>query len=132
MADPRQDTLTLVLTASVVLMCVVTAVYRWAHPLDRYTVVPLETGYRVDLNTADAATLDLLPGIGPSLGGRIIGYRDQVGGFSAVEQLAEVRGIGQVVLERLRPLVVCRFREPASVTPRALLDVRQTPSQPLH
>ena len=59
----------------------------------------------VDLNTADQATLETLPGIGPALAGRIIAWRDEHGGFTAVEDLLEVSGIGETRLEDLRPRV---------------------------
>lgn len=62
-------------------------------------------GGPVDLNTADAATLDTLPGIGPALSARILEHRAAIGGFTSVEELDDVSGIGPVVMERLRPLV---------------------------
>ncbi|WP_353809799.1 helix-hairpin-helix domain-containing protein [Agromyces sp. SYSU T00194] len=61
---------------------------------------------RVRLSTADAATLETLPGIGPALAQRIIDWRTANGGFTDVEQLREVAGIGEVTLGRLRDLVV--------------------------
>lgn len=48
----------------------------------------------IDLNTADQATLETLPGIGPSLAQRILAWRDEHGRFSAVEDLLDVSGIG--------------------------------------
>ena len=48
----------------------------------------------VDLNTADQAALETLPGIGPSLAQRILAWRDEHGRFSAVEDLLDVSGIG--------------------------------------
>ncbi|MDR2882573.1 MAG: helix-hairpin-helix domain-containing protein [Alistipes sp.] len=47
----------------------------------------------VDLNTADSAALIGVSGIGPGTVGRILEYRARLGGFAAVEQLAEVRGV---------------------------------------
>lgn len=61
---------------------------------------------KVNVNTADAATLDTLPGIGEVLAGRIIEYREQNGPFATVDELINVSGIGEVTLEELRPLVV--------------------------
>jgi competence protein ComEA len=49
---------------------------------------------RIDLNTADAAELDALPGIGPVLAERIVDYRTRHGPFRSVEQLEDVPGIG--------------------------------------
>lgn len=62
-------------------------------------------GAQVDLNTADAATLDTLPGVGPVLAQRIIDWRTEHGKFTSVDELGEVSGIGDKALERLRPKV---------------------------
>lgn len=59
----------------------------------------------VNINTASAAELELLPGIGPALAQRIIEYRAKHGRFRRVDDLDAVRGIGPRTLERLRPLV---------------------------
>ncbi|PVU84261.1 competence protein ComEA [Cellulomonas sp. WB94] len=59
----------------------------------------------VDLNGADAAALDALPGIGPVLAGRIVDWRQANGRFASVDQLGEVDGIGPTLLAKLRPLV---------------------------
>ncbi|UFU01762.1 helix-hairpin-helix domain-containing protein [Ruania suaedae] len=60
----------------------------------------------IDVNTADAATLEQLPGIGPALAAEIIGWREQNGPFATVEDLLQVSGIGPATLERLRDEVV--------------------------
>lgn len=59
----------------------------------------------VNLNTADAAALDTLPGVGPATATAILEHRDKVGGFTSVEQLLDVPGIGEAKLEALRDLV---------------------------
>ncbi|MCA5923644.1 ComEA family DNA-binding protein [Curtobacterium oceanosedimentum] len=59
----------------------------------------------VDLNTADQAALESLPGIGPGLAGRIIAWRDEHGRFAAVEDLLDVSGIGDGRLAELRDRV---------------------------
>lgn len=59
----------------------------------------------VDLNTADAALLETLPGIGPATAAAIIDHRDRHGPFASVEGLLEVRGIGEAKLAALRDLV---------------------------
>jgi competence protein ComEA len=59
----------------------------------------------VDLNSADVAQLDTLPGIGPVLAARIVDWRTRNGRFTRVEELAEVRGIGEHLLGELRSLV---------------------------
>lgn len=64
-----------------------------------------ETPAVVDLNTADAETLDTLPGVGPVLAERILDWRSEHGRFTSVEELAEVSGIGEAMLGRLRDKV---------------------------
>lgn len=59
----------------------------------------------VNLNTADLAALDTLPGVGPVLAQRILDWRVAHGRFTSVDELAEVSGIGQRMLEQLRPKV---------------------------
>ena len=60
---------------------------------------------RVNLNTADAAALDTLPGVGPATAAKILAWREQHGRFEAVEDLLDVGGIGEAKLEALRDLV---------------------------
>lgn len=62
-------------------------------------------GGLVNLNTADAAALDTLPRIGPALAERILAWREENGRFTSVEDLLDVPGIGDAVLEGLRDLV---------------------------
>ena len=59
----------------------------------------------VDLNEATAEQLDGLPGVGPATATAILAYRDEHGRFGSVEELLDVRGIGEAKLEQLRPLV---------------------------
>ena len=58
----------------------------------------------VNLNTATAAELQTLPGIGAVLAGNIIEYRRRAGGFRSVDDLAAVPGIGPKRLAQIRPL----------------------------
>jgi competence protein ComEA len=60
---------------------------------------------RINLNTADASSLDTLPRVGPAMAARIIAYRDTNGPFSSVDDLLGVPGIGEKTLEGLRDLV---------------------------
>ena len=59
----------------------------------------------VNINTADAAELAALPGIGKVLAQRILDYRRVHGDFSAVEQLTNVEGIGEGKLETILELI---------------------------
>lgn len=62
-------------------------------------------GTLVNLNTADAAALDTLPGVGPVTAEAILSWREEHGGFTSVDELLEVDGIGEATLADLAPLV---------------------------
>lgn len=53
----------------------------------------LAEGEQIELNAADTAALQMVPGIGPSRARRIISYRDRLGGFVALEQLSEIEDL---------------------------------------
>ena len=63
------------------------------------------TAGKINLNTADAATLDTLPRIGPAMAQRIVDWRAANGRFAAVDDLLAISGIGQKTLDGLRDLV---------------------------
>lgn len=56
---------------------------------------------KISLNRADEKTLESLPGVGPAMAKRIVEYRQQHGGFTAIEQLKEVKGIGDAIFHKL-------------------------------
>lgn len=60
---------------------------------------------RVNLNLANLAALDTLPGIGPAKAQQILDWREQNGRFATVDDLLDVPGIGASTLDRLRELV---------------------------
>lgn len=60
---------------------------------------------RLDINTASAADLELLPGIGPTLASRIIEYRERHGPMRSLDHLMNVKGIGQRTADKLAPYV---------------------------
>lgn len=60
---------------------------------------------RLDLNTATREQLLKLPQVGEALADRILAYRAQYGKFVTVEQLTDVEGIGEGLLQQLRGLV---------------------------
>ena len=65
------------------------------------TVTPEPEG-PVDINTAGLDELQRLTGIGPALAQRIIDYREEHGPFRTVEELLEVKGIGEATLAKFR------------------------------
>lgn len=62
---------------------------------------------RIGINGADSATLCTIKGIGPKTAGRIVAYRERLGGFVRVEQLAEVAGMTEANYERILQQIYC-------------------------
>ena len=59
----------------------------------------------LNINTATAEQLESLPGVGPAIAAAILEHRQRIGGFSSVDGLLAVSGIGPSKLESIRPLV---------------------------
>jgi competence protein ComEA len=59
----------------------------------------------VNLNTATQAQLEALPGIGPGAAHRILEYRQKNGGFKKIEDLMNVKGVGERSFLKLKPLI---------------------------
>ena len=70
--------------------------------LERYIDIP-----RLDLNRADSAALDALPGIGPWFAQKILEYRDELGGYSFSEQLLDIYHFDREKYDGLSDLVFC-------------------------
>ena len=62
-------------------------------------------GGLIDLNAADVAALDTLPGVGPVMATNIVAWRQANGGFTSVEQLQEISGIGPSRFAQISALV---------------------------
>lgn len=63
--------------------------------------------FPIDINIASKDDLMRIKGIGDVYADRIIAYREEIGGFSALEQLTEIQGIGEKRLETWREYLVC-------------------------
>ncbi len=71
----------------------------------------------VNLNAASADQLEALPGIGPQTAARIVEYRQKHGGFKKIEELMNVKGIGEKSFLKIKPLITVtapRAERPAS------------------
>ena len=66
---------------------------------------PASAAAKVDLNTATGEELESLPRVGPRTAELIIQYREQHDGFEKIEELMNVRGIGETTFLRLRSLI---------------------------
>jgi len=61
-----------------------------------------QTAETIHLNQATAEQLQALPGVGPALSERIVQYRTEHGPFRTVDQLADVKGVGQAKLAKFK------------------------------
>jgi competence protein ComEA len=98
--------------ATVVLLALALILLAWhayaAHRLSTRPTVLEPDAFSfalVDLNQADEVQLRQIHGIGQALATRIIEYREQHNGFRSVDELRRVKGIGPVMLEKIRPFV---------------------------
>lgn len=79
-----------------------------------FATAALAGGERVNINTADAATLDrVLDGIGPSKAEAIVAYRKANGPFKSIDQLVSVKGVGLSTIEKNRDRIVVAGGVPA-------------------
>ena len=74
-------------------------------PLASGDIADSVAGGLVNVNTADQALLETLPGVGPSIASAIINYRQSYGNFSQIEDLIDVPGIGDAKLAQILSLV---------------------------
>ena len=60
---------------------------------------------KININTASAQELELIPGIGPVLSQRILKYRKDIGRFQSIEELKKISGIGEKRFEQIKDYV---------------------------
>lgn len=77
----------------------------------------------IDINSATVAELATINGIGPAKARAIVDYRDANGAFASVDDLRSVSGIGDKLLDRMRPQVT--VGAPADAADKAEGDSRQ-------
>jgi competence protein ComEA len=72
---------------------------------DRPAAAKAAAATPLNLNTATAAELEKLPGIGAKTAERIVEYRQKNGGFKKIEELMNVRGVGEKAFLKLKALI---------------------------
>lgn len=71
-----------------------------------YYIAYLNEGYsKISINDASIASLDSLPGIGNVIASRIVSYRNKNGGFSSIEEIKKVSGVGEALFEQIKELI---------------------------
>lgn len=131
MAEPSASRARPIIAATLILVAIaLVAIARVQRPVrlgdddaPRARLRPPWPDMRVELNTASAAELAALPGLGPRLAERIIDDRRAHGPFKSVEDLDRVPMIGPKTIERIRPLVLV-------LTPAELRPSSARPAEP--
>ena len=70
--------------------------------LEPFIDIPL-----IDINKADSAAFDALPGIGPYYAGKMVEYRTRIGRYTSTEQLMDIRNFDRERYDRLKDLIYC-------------------------
>lgn len=88
------------------LFCLLVALSPFAGAADDPVAQPTVLE-KLDLNAADAATIaQVMDGVGMVKAREIVAYRDQYGKFTSIEQLLEVKGIGDATLDKNRDRIM--------------------------
>lgn len=117
MAGKGKITITekILLLSAVLFLALVLGIHLWElrSETDTWSVRTQKAGsaesfelQTVDINTADVQQLQRLEGIGPVLAQRIVDWREANGKFTSAEDLLEVDGIGNAVLENMREFII--------------------------
>ena len=60
---------------------------------------------KININTSDASQLDKIPGVGPARAADIINYRESHGNFKSIEEIKNIKGIGDKTFESMKDLI---------------------------
>ena len=82
---------------------------------------------KIDINKADSAAFDTLPGIGGWFAHRMVEYREQLRGYSCPEQLMEIWHFDQEKFDGLKDLITCSPSEPYPFWTGSVEDIRNHP-----
>ena len=82
---------------------------------------------RVDINKADSTALLALPGIGPYFAGKIVDYRERLGGYSSAEQLMEIYHFDREKYDGLKDLITCSTPAPFALWTLPEADLARHP-----
>ncbi|KAL9975251.1 hypothetical protein ACROYT_G012390 [Oculina patagonica] len=77
--------------------------------------VVINSGEKININTASKKSLEEIKGIGPTLAGRIIQYREENGPFKKVEDIVSVRGVSEKLLEKINSQITVESSETPTV-----------------
>jgi competence protein ComEA len=89
----------------IVVMLALAGITAVAEQGSRSTTTAASSGAPINLNSATVTQLEALPGIGKATAERIVEYRQKNGGFKKIEELMNVRGIGEKSFLTLKPLI---------------------------
>ena len=90
--------------------------------LEPYIDIP-----RIDLNKADSAAFETLPGIGPYFASKMVSYRTSLGGYSHPEQLLEIYHFDREKYDALKDLISCSLPEPYPIWTLSERDLARHP-----
>ena len=92
--------------AAFALLCLVSTALQLAAAAACFSATKKPPGHPIDINSANSAQLQEVPGIGPATADKILQMRKSYGAFKSVDDLLSVRGIGPKRLEKMRKYLV--------------------------
>ena len=92
--------------AAFALLCVVLIGFELASAAGGFSATKKPPAHPIDINSANSAQLQEVPGIGPATADKILQMRKSYGAFKSVDDLLSVRGIGPKRLEKMRKYLV--------------------------
>ena len=98
--------------AAILIICVIAMVFYFWHRnivenglIDIDHAAPVELKYVININDAPWPAIANLPGIGPTLAQQIVEYRDEIGPFNKIDDIKNIRGIGDAKLDGIREFI---------------------------